>query len=49
MEGGALSLSRMEYLLKFLSGDLGIDLPKAGWESYTIREDGEGGSVLVPI
>ena len=35
--------------MKHLSGDLGIDLPKAGWESYTIKEDEEGGSVLVPV
>lgn len=35
--------------MKHLSGDPEIDLPKAGWESYTIKEDGEGGSVLVPV
>ncbi|KFZ22607.1 hypothetical protein V502_02872 [Pseudogymnoascus sp. VKM F-4520 (FW-2644)] len=35
--------------MKHLSGDPEIDLPKAGWESYTIKEDEEGGSVLVPV
>ncbi|CZR65942.1 uncharacterized protein PAC_15842 [Phialocephala subalpina] len=35
--------------MKYLSGDPEIDLPKAGWESYTIKEDEERGSVLVPV
>jgi hypothetical protein len=35
--------------MKHLSGDQGIDLPKAGWKSYTIKEDEEGGGVLVPV
>jgi broad specificity phosphatase PhoE len=33
--------------MKFLVGDQEIDLPKAGWKSYTV-EEGEGGSVFVP-
>jgi hypothetical protein len=33
--------------MKHLTGYLGIDLSKAGWESYTIRGDKDGGSVLV--
>jgi broad specificity phosphatase PhoE len=33
--------------MKFLVGDQEIDLPKAGWKSYTV-EKGEGGSVFVP-
>ena len=36
-------------LIKHLFGDLRIYLPKAGWESYTTREDKEGGSVLIPV
>jgi broad specificity phosphatase PhoE len=34
--------------MKYLSGDPAIDLPKAGWKSYTIEDDGEGGGVLIP-
>ncbi|KAK9358233.1 histidine phosphatase superfamily [Lipomyces starkeyi] len=35
--------------MKHLSGDPQIDLPKAGWRTYTIKQD-EGGSVaLAPI
>jgi broad specificity phosphatase PhoE len=33
--------------MKFLVGDEEIDLPKAGWKSYTV-EEGERGSVFVP-
>ncbi|KAK3340009.1 histidine phosphatase superfamily [Lasiosphaeria hispida] len=33
--------------MKFLAGDQGIDLPKAGWKAFTVEEDGNGG-VLVP-
>jgi broad specificity phosphatase PhoE len=33
--------------MQFLVGDQEIDLPKAGWKSYTV-EEGEGGSVFVP-
>ncbi|KAF2432773.1 phosphoglycerate mutase-like protein [Tothia fuscella] len=32
--------------MKFLSGDPNIDLPKAGWNSYTIEEDSSGDAVL---
>jgi broad specificity phosphatase PhoE len=35
--------------MKFLSGDKEIDLPKAGWKSFTIDEGKEGGAVLVPV
>jgi broad specificity phosphatase PhoE len=35
--------------MKFLSGDKGIDLPKAGWKTFEIGEDGDGRAVLVPI
>jgi broad specificity phosphatase PhoE len=34
--------------MKYLVGDPGIDLPKAGWKSYTIDQGEEGGSVFVP-
>lgn len=34
--------------MKYLSGDPEIDLPKAGWESYRIEKDQEGGDVFVP-
>jgi broad specificity phosphatase PhoE len=33
--------------MKFLSGDQSIDLPKAGWSSYTISQDDAGHTVLV--
>lgn len=35
--------------MKHLSSDPGIDLLKAAWQSYTIKEDEEGGSVLIPV
>ncbi|KAF2275769.1 phosphoglycerate mutase-like protein [Westerdykella ornata] len=35
--------------MKFLSGDGDIDLPKAGWRSYTIGKDGGDGTVLAPV
>lgn len=35
--------------MKFLSEDQEIDLPKAGWETFTVGEDGKGGMVLIPI
>ncbi|KAK9371584.1 histidine phosphatase superfamily [Lipomyces chichibuensis] len=35
--------------MKHLSGDPEIDLPKAGWRTYTIEQDQEGSVVLVPI
>jgi broad specificity phosphatase PhoE len=35
--------------MKFLSGDPSIDLPKAGWSSYTISQDSGGHSILVPV
>ncbi|KAK0704636.1 phosphoglycerate mutase family protein [Lasiosphaeris hirsuta] len=34
--------------MKFLAGDQGIDLPKAGWKAFTVRQ-GDGGAVLVPV
>jgi broad specificity phosphatase PhoE len=34
--------------MKFLSGDLTIDLPKAGWSSYTLEHDGAGNVILIP-
>jgi broad specificity phosphatase PhoE len=34
--------------MKFLVGDPEIDLPKAGWKSFTIGGGEEGGSVFVP-
>jgi broad specificity phosphatase PhoE len=36
--------------MKFLSGDGNIDLPKAGWKSYIIKEDEEDrAAVLTPV
>ncbi|KAF2175963.1 phosphoglycerate mutase-like protein [Zopfia rhizophila CBS 207.26] len=35
--------------MKFVTGDLDIDLPKAGWKSYTLRKDDGNGFVLVPV
>jgi broad specificity phosphatase PhoE len=35
--------------MKFLSGDPTIDLPKAGWSSYTITQDSAGDITLVPV
>ncbi|KAE9374105.1 phosphoglycerate mutase-like protein [Stipitochalara longipes BDJ] len=35
--------------MKFLSGDGQIDLPKAGWKSFSIEEDEKGDVVLLPI
>ncbi|KAH7345904.1 histidine phosphatase superfamily [Pyrenochaeta sp. MPI-SDFR-AT-0127] len=35
--------------MKFLSGDENIDLPKAGWKSYAIKNDEEGAAVLIPV
>lgn len=35
--------------MKHLSGDHEIDLAKAAWKSYTIKEDNEGGTVLIPV
>lgn len=35
--------------MKFLSGDKEIDLPKGGWKTFEVWEDGEGRAVLVPI
>jgi broad specificity phosphatase PhoE len=35
--------------MKFLSGEADIDLPKAGWRSYTISNDEEGKVLLAPI
>jgi len=34
--------------MKFLSGDLTIDLPKAGWSSYTVGQDSTGNVILIP-
>jgi broad specificity phosphatase PhoE len=34
--------------MKFLTQDESIDLPKAGWSTYYVHQDGEGHSVLVP-
>lgn len=34
--------------MKFLTDDETIDLPKAGWSTYHVRQDGEGHAVLVP-
>jgi broad specificity phosphatase PhoE len=33
--------------MKFLSGEENIDLPKAGWKSYTIKENKEDGLVIL--
>jgi broad specificity phosphatase PhoE len=35
--------------MKVLSGEEDIDLPKAGWKSYTISNDGEDRAILTPI
>ncbi|KAK9234110.1 histidine phosphatase superfamily [Lipomyces kononenkoae] len=35
--------------MKHLSGDPNIDLPKAGWRSYTIEPDDDGNFVLIAI
>lgn len=35
--------------MKFLSGEGAIDLPKAGWRSYTICNDKEDRAVLTPV
>ncbi|OAL46609.1 phosphoglycerate mutase-like protein [Pyrenochaeta sp. DS3sAY3a] len=35
--------------MKFLSGEEDIDLPKAGWKSYTFSSDDEDRAVLIPI
>lgn len=35
--------------MKFLSGDGDIDLPKAGWKSYTISNDEEDRAILIPV
>jgi len=35
--------------MKFLSGDKEIDLPKAGWKSFTVEEGEGGGAVLLPV
>jgi hypothetical protein len=35
--------------MKHLSGDPEVDLPKAGWKSYTIGEGEEESVTFVPI
>ena len=35
--------------MKFLSGDPTIDLPKAGWSSYSIGQDSAGDIILIPV
>jgi broad specificity phosphatase PhoE len=35
--------------MKFLSGEEDIDLPKAGWKSYTIGNDEEDRTALTPV
>lgn len=35
--------------MKFLTEEPEIDLPKAGWKSYTVRKDEEQGGKLVPV
>jgi broad specificity phosphatase PhoE len=35
--------------MKFLSGEGDIDLPKAGWKSYTIGNDEEDRAILIPV
>ncbi|KAF2180857.1 hypothetical protein K469DRAFT_590724, partial [Zopfia rhizophila CBS 207.26] len=35
--------------MKFLSGEWDIDLPKAGWRSYTICNDKEDRTILTPV
>lgn len=35
--------------MKFLTGDGDIDLPKAGWRSYTISNDQEDRAILIPV
>jgi broad specificity phosphatase PhoE len=35
--------------MKFLSDEGDIDLPKAGWKSYTISNDEEDRAILIPV
>jgi hypothetical protein len=35
--------------MKYLVGDPEIDLPKAGWKSYTTEKDATRGSICIPI
>jgi broad specificity phosphatase PhoE len=35
--------------MKFLSGEDDIDLPKAGWRSYTISNDEEDCAIFIPV
>jgi broad specificity phosphatase PhoE len=35
--------------MKFLSGDSTIDLPKAGWSSYTLGQNSAGDIILIPV
>lgn len=35
--------------MKVLSGEPDIDLPKAGWKSYTIGSDGNDSAILIPV
>jgi hypothetical protein len=38
---------KLGVFMKYLVGDPEIDLPKAGWKSYTVEEGEEGGSLFV--
>jgi len=46
-EGGDVVVVTHGGFMKVLSGDPVIDLPKAGWRSYGVVEDGEGNVKLV--
>lgn len=35
--------------MKYLSQDMGIDLPKAGWKAFNVRKEAEGQVVLFPV
>jgi broad specificity phosphatase PhoE len=35
--------------MRFLSGEPDIDLPKAGWKTYTVDLNDTSGSILVPV
>jgi broad specificity phosphatase PhoE len=35
--------------MKFLSGETDIDLPKAGWKTYTVGQDDSHNAILLPL
>lgn len=45
-ERGDIVVVTLGAFMKYLSGDPTIDLPKAGWKSYTIEE---GGAACIPV